>query len=337
MVIGSLEGNFDPLTPDFAANVFVHASETNGNGIDDDGNGWADDRYGLQPGGTSHHATITASVAVAVHNNDDGIAGVAGESQIVGAHGSSIVDSIEYLLSVGARAAYNSSGFLGTIFNTPSQLDALRCAIQNKLLLVFSDGNTQDNDSPSYGSDDLLLVAGTKEDGSNYFGYGPYVDLAGQAQYIPIARGNGTYGVADFGMSYVMPQGAALAALIWSVWPDYSTEQVVARMLGTTSDAYLATDAIDLLDDGLYGAGRYDAGAAVEIAPPTFDPDLVRFNDSIFGSSIDEPIEQIWLFSRQLFSIESFTNPSNWELRWAGEDDVFDSNDVLIPIEPMPT
>lgn len=343
VVIGSLEGGFDETIADISPNAFVHAGEINGNGIDDDNNGYIDDRYGIQPAGVGHHATITASVAVSRSNNAAGYAGVAGEARIIGAGPLSFVNAIQYLIANEARAVYNFVA--NTDITTPAEECALKAAIQNKLLVVSSSGNNFDTFVPTYGSDLLLLVAGVDEDDENMLTFGPYVDIVAQAEKIPIAR-EAThpqpYGFGSYGMSYVMPQLAGLAALIWSVWPEYTTEQVVARMLGTASDEYLATDAIeDMLDVGYYGAGRYDAGAAVDsgvaIAPPTFDPDLVRFNDTIFSSTVDEPLEQIWLFSKQVLASATFKDASNWQLLYAGADGVFDqgSDDEEIAILPM--
>lgn len=342
VIIGSLEGNFDPNIPDLAPNVFVNEDEIPGNDVDDDNNGYVDDYHGVLGPVTNEHGTRAASVATAVYNNAIGIAGVAGEATIIGA-GLSLVDAVDYLIDNGARSAYH--------YGTSADVDigecgnaAMRAAVQNQLLIVAAvAGNEIDNLELNYGHPGFLKVAGTEVDSSNRFSYGPWVDIAAQAVDVPMARPTGqspAYTTGN-GLSWAMPQISGLAALIWSAHPEWSTEQVVAQILGTANSEILSGDAEGFFADGYYGAGRYDAHAGVtvdegDIPPPTIDLVYINGDDNV--SNNPDFIAQFHLFSRQLFAIEELTDADNWQLLGAGPDDDFDTpgDNIVIEIQPTP-
>src|SRR5690606_18460238 len=84
-IVAVLDTGIRTTHEDLAANLWVNEAEVPGNGIDDDGNGYIDDRHGInalvargQPGSgdpsDDHgHGTAVASVIAAVGNNGKGI------------------------------------------------------------------------------------------------------------------------------------------------------------------------------------------------------------------------------------------------------------------------
>ena len=77
--------------PDLKDNMWVNGEEIPGNGLDDDGNGYVDDIYGINAvygtgeldwnaAGSSGHGTHVAGTVAAVNNNGTGVSGIAGGS-----------------------------------------------------------------------------------------------------------------------------------------------------------------------------------------------------------------------------------------------------------------
>ena len=76
--------------PDLQANMWVNSGETAADGIDNDGNGYVDDIYGIDaladdsdPLDVDGHGTHVAGTIAAVADNSEGVAGVANQAQIM--------------------------------------------------------------------------------------------------------------------------------------------------------------------------------------------------------------------------------------------------------------
>lgn len=85
VIVAIVDGGIQYDHPDLAANMWINEAELNGStGVDDDGNGYADDIYGYnfvtnEGTITPHsHGTHVAGTVGAVNNNGIGVAGVAG-------------------------------------------------------------------------------------------------------------------------------------------------------------------------------------------------------------------------------------------------------------------
>ncbi len=89
IIVAVIDGGVDYTHEDLAANMWVNSGEIANNGIDDDGNGYADDIHGWnhqtkdgkiswdKPGDDGHGTHVAGTVA-AVNNNGKGVCGVAG-------------------------------------------------------------------------------------------------------------------------------------------------------------------------------------------------------------------------------------------------------------------
>ena len=90
IVIAIIDSGIDYTHPDLIDNIWHNEDEIPDNGIDDDGNGYIDDVRGWDfydndndPLDENGHGTICAGIAAAVTNNDEGIAGVCWNCQIM--------------------------------------------------------------------------------------------------------------------------------------------------------------------------------------------------------------------------------------------------------------
>ncbi|NBD22990.1 S8 family serine peptidase [Paenibacillus glycinis] len=209
VVVAVLDTGVDISHPDLKANIWRNAGEIPDNGIDDDGDGFADDVNGwdfynndrtvFDASQGDYHGTAVAGVIAASANNGIGISGVARNVKVLPlkvlgpdgtGYASDVIRAIQYADRAGARIANLS-------WTTDTYSRALKDAIEaSPMLFAVSAGNEVKDDntltSPknldlfpeypaSYGSPNLVSVASVAADGSfAYFSnYGPKtVDLA---------------------------------------------------------------------------------------------------------------------------------------------------------------
>ncbi|MBP8256320.1 MAG: S8 family serine peptidase, partial [Opitutaceae bacterium] len=164
VIVAVIDSGIYPDHPDIAANLWRNPGESgNGkenNGVDDDGNGYIDDVFGInstvargQPGGGDPldddgfgHGTAVAGVIGAVGNNSIGLAGVAWKARIMalkfltsdgfGAT-SDAIECMDYAVAMGAKVINASYG-------TPTFSAAEEAAMQRiknaGILMVASSG-----------------------------------------------------------------------------------------------------------------------------------------------------------------------------------------------------
>src|SRR5205814_7372636 len=114
VVVAVIDTGTDYMHPDLAANMFRNTADCNANGVDDDGNGYIDDCYGIDtanhdsdPMDDRGHGTHTAGTIGAAGNNGVGVVGV------------------NWNVSVMACKFLNASGF-GSIADAVACLDYVR-------------------------------------------------------------------------------------------------------------------------------------------------------------------------------------------------------------------
>ena len=284
IVIAVVDTGVDLSHPDLAAQVWTNPGEVPGNGLDDDGNGKVDDVHGwhfyqicsstecyaMEDANVQddhHHGTHVAGVAAAATDNRMGVAGVAWGARIMpvkvlGSDGEGwyddIVRGILYAADNGARIINLS---LGGPDPFPPLQEALAYARARGALSVAATGNKSEPVYYPAAYPEAMAVAATDSSDArgSFSNYGPAVSVAAPGVGVESTLPGGQYGLLT-GTSVAAPHVAGLAALIWSLHPDYSASQVQRTIELSASDVNAA--ALPGRDHQL-GWGRIDAGRAV--------------------------------------------------------------------------
>lgn len=226
------------------------------------------------------HGTRVAGTVAAKIDNNEGIAGVAGNvsimplkvvSDIGYAKRSDLVNAILYSVDNGSRVISISLGFEG---QEQAEKKAIEYAASKDVIVVASAGNDGIPDTNHYPSSypEVISVGATTEEDerAGFSDYGPGVDIFAPAKSVWQTLMGGGYGTGS-GTSYAAPQVAGLAALIVSCHPEFTQSQVVDAILKGADT--ISTDIGNVL--------RMNARNAVKSNPGT---DIVsEVVDSAFG------------------------------------------------------
>ena len=218
------------------------------------------------------HGTLTAGIAAASSNNGTGVVGISWGARIMpvkalgGPRGTGsdegIARGIRWAVDNGARII-NAS--LGGSIDTPVMRDAVRYAADRNVLVVAASGNTPDGQPHYPAAYDSVLAVGATGRNDTFTGFsswGPYVDVTAPGVGI-LSTGwdNGTLSYEYFnGTSASCPFVAGVAALVWSVNPNLTAEQV-KWIIEDSSDDFGPPGF-----DENYGKGRVNADRAVRMA-----------------------------------------------------------------------
>jgi subtilisin family serine protease len=287
IVVAVTDNGFDLEHDDLKNSYWVNEDEIADNGIDDDNNGYIDDvnawnfsanNNNPRPNGNSH-GTHVAGIIAAEMNNAVGVAGVAPGVKVMpvkfygeGSWTSEVVaNSYAYAVNNGANiisTSFNIDGFV----NDQVYKDAIKMVRDNGVLLFNSAGNGNRENPPRRIFEEVVLVCSTKSDGSRrssadersrFSNYGQGIDVCAPGDPI-LAPVNGQYqGASRYGemsgTSMAAPTAAAVAALIWSKYPDFTAEQVLEKLYNTADDISERNSRYR----GKLGAGRVNAFRAV--------------------------------------------------------------------------
>ena len=284
-VIAIVDGGTYWRHTDLLANVWTNPGEVDGDGVDNDNNGYVDDIHGWNfelgtpdptssPQGVINHGTVVASLAAAVTNNGAGIAGASWNAQFMAlntACGGNDTGALCFIGPAIIYAAMNGADIINCSFGSYDAGWVDRMTVQSATdegaLLVASAGNDKtDNDiRPHYPASwpQVLSVGGLGHaDDLSKFNYGRTVNVFAPALDLPALFPDDVVGTATGGTSYSAPHASGVAALVKTAFPHYDANQVREQIRLTA----VSIDAANS-PPGKYGRGRVDAYAAVTTAP----------------------------------------------------------------------
>ncbi|MFW6098134.1 MAG: S8 family serine peptidase, partial [Chloroflexota bacterium] len=292
--IAIVDAGIDLDHPDLADRIWTNAGETPDNGIDEDGTGFADDMHGWNfyadnddLSDSTGHGTEVAGIIGAAGNNGEGVSGVCWDCELMvlkviqpggTANYSDIAEAIAY-------AVLKEADVINLSLGGYSDSAALRAAVAeaDEAVLVAGVGN-DDDDAPFYPAayESVLAVAGTDAGDARVHNsnYGEWVDLSAPGENVLTTFDGRTYGEAD-GTSLAAPFVSGAAALLVAEH-GWSPAEVRAHLLQTAQPI----DGANPGYEGQLGAGRLDAGAALNTAA---EPDLVAQAVTVDGKSGGQP------------------------------------------------
>jgi subtilisin family serine protease len=283
VVVADIDTGITYNHPDLAANVWTNPGEIAGNGIDDDGNGYVDDVYGINAyAGTSDplddngHGTHTAGTIAAVSDNGIGVTGVGWNTKVMalkflgGSNGSGTtagaITCINYAIyekqhGVNIVAINASWGGGGPDASLKAAIDA---AGQAGIIFCAAAGNNGTNNDvtpfypASYTSTNLVAVAAsdstdTRASWSNYGATS--VDLFAPGVSIVSTVLNGQY-ASYSGTSMATPHVAGTIAVLAALYPGDTVQQRIQRVLSTV-------DKIGSMNGVVATGGRLNMASAV--------------------------------------------------------------------------
>lgn len=279
--------------PEVASRLWVNRAEIPNNGLDDDNDGYVDDRLGWdfayndnRPADDYGHGTNVTGIVGAQGNNGLGLAGVdwncrlmvlkALNAQAFGYY-SWWASALYYAADHGAQVVNMSMGG-----DTPSSAlqAAVSYAAQRNVLVVASMGNFNSS-VPYYPAAiaGVLAVGATNPNDARavpFFwnatsgsSYGPHISVVAPGNYIYGLdyQANTNYNTYWGGTSQAAPHVAGLAALLRARRPSLTRTQLRA-LIETTAADQVGNPAEDVPGwDPYYGHGRVDAAAALAAVP----------------------------------------------------------------------
>lgn len=251
IIVAVIDTGVDYNHSDLDANIWVNAGEITANGIDDDGNGYVDDRQGWDfvegdgdPMDLDGHGTHVAGT-IAAENNDFGVTGVAYDAAIMAVRVldengsgfySDIAAGIRYATDNGANVINLSLG--GGYSAEVEAAVAYAAGLGSVVVMAAGNGYADEPGYPAYTATDFGIAVGaiditkTLADFSNDAGPIPldYVVAPG-VDVLSTTPGN-TYQAFN-GTSMATPHVAGVAALVLSANPNLSAAEVETTLVET--------------------------------------------------------------------------------------------------------
>ena len=270
--------------PELRSQIWENVGEIPRNGIDDDGNGYVDDKNGWDfsdaptlpgsgdwtvrdnhPEDETGHGTHVSGIIAAAANNGRGIAGIAPNCRLMplragfkyggGAYlqNDDLAAAIVYAADNGARVINMSWGDTVRAFIIE---DAVEYAYHRRCVLVGAAGN-----SATIGSyypaalKSVISVAGLGQEKQLYDGsnFGATINIAAPGEEILSTALKGEYRRRD-GTSMAAAHVSGVAALVLSANPNATNIRIQEKLIATAKPLFITE---------LVGAGALDAYAAL--------------------------------------------------------------------------
>ena len=287
VIVAVIDTGVDYNHPDLKNNMWRNPSEIAGNGIDDDGNGYVDDYYGINaitksgnPMDDHNHGTHCSGILGAVGNNSVGVVGVNWTVHIMAlkfldstgnGSDSDAITCVDYAIANKANVMSNSWG--GTE-DSPALQEAVARAQTAGLLFVVASGNSTANIDvipfypAAWTNENIISVASidSNEGLSSFSNYGPRgVDVAAPGSSILSTTRNNTYGQMS-GTSMACPHVAGLCALYKAKNPSVDWKAIKDRVLGMVKKT-------NSLNGKILTGGIINAFSTLDDSSPTPPPD----------------------------------------------------------------
>ncbi len=298
---------------DLATQIWSNPGEIANDGLDNDGNGFIDDKYGYDVGdddpettpnpalidcqsatGGFCHGTGVSSCVAAATNNNKGVAGIGYNCKIIPVkctgdaetgvnHG---YEGMDYAVAAGAQIINCSWG--GTGFSNTSQ--AVITAVHNAGVIIVASAGNDNNAIAHYPSGYKYVIDVAASDANDHkSGFSCYhdsVDVTAPGSNIRVAENTTTTSYANVdGTSFSSPITAGLCGLMLSLNPCLTPAEVEYHLKASCdlfSDMSLPTY------QGKLGAGRINAKKALQAVAPAIAP-TAAFNSNInsCGGTVD--------------------------------------------------
>ena len=261
VIVGVIDQGIQVTHPDLIDNIWVNPFENPSDGIDNDGNGYIDDKFGWDFlnndnsvfDGADSHGTHVAGTIGATGNNGLAVVGVNWDVSIIAAkfigpsYGTvaDAVEALDYLTDLKIRHGINlvatNNSWGGSEYSQALQDAILRSGKQDILFVAAAGNSSKNNDTASFypanyntlvatstesaaSYDAVISVAAIKNNGSlaSFSSYGQYsVDIAAPGEAILSTIPN-SYGYAS-GTSMATPHVTGAIALLASQRSEFTS------------------------------------------------------------------------------------------------------------------
>jgi subtilisin family serine protease len=324
VIIAVIDTGVDMDHPELAGKIWQNPGEIDGNGIDDDHNGYVDDIRGWDytsnagfppvpdndPSDGHGHGTHCSGIIASVADNIEGMTGVVPDCKIMPLKFYPLMLS-SYAVSAIIYAADNGADVISMSFGYPWQIgsleDALAYARSKGVVLCAATGNDgmAMNNYPGSSPNVISVGASTSDDEVAFFStYGDHMDVVAPGYSVLSLRAEGTdmyapeepdvhiiagnYYIAS-GTSMACPHAAAAAAYMRSISPGLTPDKV-QEILQNTAD-----DILDPYGDGadfpgwdeFSGHGRISLENALAAVPKIHAEITSPLNNEILTGAID--------------------------------------------------